>query len=493
MSACYVPSAVTIRHPDRLFMDGRWVKPSTGMTLSVISPSTELEIAVVAGAANADVDLAVAAARKAFDRGPWPRLSPAERGDFLLRIYAGLQKRSAELAYCWTAQMGSPFAHTSQFTGFHHFAYYGEMIKTHPVLEKRSNSYGGTAVVVREPVGVTAAIIPWNAPMMLISSKVAPALAMGCTVVVKPAVETPLEAFILAEVMEEAGLPAGVFNFVPADREVSEHLVAHHGVDKVAFTGSTAAGQRIAALCGSRIARYTLELGGKSAAIVCDDIDVEEVLPSLVGGCTMQAGQACSALSRVLVSRKRHDSFLDAYAAAFGAAKVGDPFDPQTQLGPLALARQLKTVQGYIAKGLAQGGKIAVGGGRPPGLDRGYYIQPTVFYGVTNDMAIAQEEIFGPVAAVIPFDDLEQAVSIANDSTFGLLSAIYTNDDEMAYGLARRLRSGTVSQNMWAYDPILPFGGFKRSGVGREGGPEALDNYTEIKTIFPATRAQAPG
>jgi acyl-CoA reductase-like NAD-dependent aldehyde dehydrogenase len=491
MSACYVTSPVTIRHPDRLFIDGQWMTPSSSATLSVISPSTEQEIAVVAGAANADVDRAVTAARLAFDQGPWPRLSPQERGDFLLRIHAGLEKRSRELAHCWSAQMGSPYAHTSQFTGIHHFAYYGALIKTHPVIEKRANSYGGSALVVREPVGVTAAIIPWNAPMMLISSKVAPALAMGCTVVVKPAIETPLEAFILAEVIEEIGLPPGVFNFVPADRDVGEHLVAHRGVDKVAFTGSTAAGQRIAALCGSRIARYTLELGGKSAAIVLDDIDVEQILPSLVGGCTMQAGQACSALSRVLVSRKRHDKFLEAYAAAFGAARVGDPFDPQTQLGPLALARQLKTVQGYIEKGLAQGAKLAVGGGRPPGLNRGYYIQPTVFYGVTNDMTIAQEEIFGPVAAVIPFDDLEHAVSIANDSAYGLLSAIYTNDDDTAYRLARRLRSGTVSQNMWAYDPILPFGGFKRSGVGREGGPEALDNYTEIKTIFPARTSQA--
>jgi acyl-CoA reductase-like NAD-dependent aldehyde dehydrogenase len=454
--------------------------------LSVISPSTEQEIAVVAGAANADVDLAVAAARKAFDSGPWPRLSPEERGDFLLRIHAGLEKRSKELAHCWTAQMGSPYAHTSQFTGIHYFKYYGELIKSHPIEEKRPNSYGGSALVIREPVGVTAAIIPWNAPMMLISTKVAPALAMGCTVVVKPAIETPLEALILGEVLEEVGLPAGVVNFVPADRDVAEYLVTHSGVDKVAFTGSTAAGQRIASLCGSRVARYTLELGGKSAAIVLDDIDVDQILPSLVGGCTMQAGQACSALSRVLVSRHRHDAFLEAYSAAFGATKVGDPFDPQTQVGPLALSRQLKTVQGYIAKGLAQGGKIAVGGARPPGMDRGYYIQPTVFFGVTNDMTIAQEEIFGPVAAVMPFDDLDEAVSIANDSSYGLLSAIYTNDDEQAYRLARRLRSGTVSQNLWAYDPLLPFGGFKRSGVGREGGREALDNYTEIKTFFPA-------
>lgn len=486
MTACYVTAPVTVRHPDRLFIDGQWMVPASSSTLSVVSPSTEKEIAVVAGAVQADVDRAVAAARRAFDSGPWPQLSPQERGEFLLRIHAGLEKRSAELAHCWSAQMGSPYAHTSRFPGFAYFAYYGELIKTHPVIEKRANSYGGSAFVVREPVGVTAAIIPWNAPMMLIATKVAPALAMGCTVVVKPAIETPLEAYILAEVLEEIGLPPGVVNFVAADREVAEHLVTHPGVDKVAFTGSTAAGQRIASLCGSRIARYTLELGGKSAAIVMDDMPIEEILPSLVGGCTMQAGQACSALSRVLVSRKRHDEFLDAYATAFGAAKVGDPFDPATQLGPLALARQLKTVQGYVAKGLAQGAKLAVGGGRPAGFDRGYYMQPTVFYGVTNDMVIAQEEIFGPVAAVIPFDDLDDAVSIANDSPYGLLSAIYTHDDDTAYRLARRLRSATVSQNFWAYDPALPFGGFKRSGIGREGGPEALDNYTELKTFFPA-------
>lgn len=485
MTRCYVAPPVTLRHPDRLFIDGAWVIPASAATLSVVSPSSEAEIAMVASAAKQDVDRAVAAARRAFDHGPWPRMSPAERGDALLRIYAGLEKRSQELSYCWTAQVGVPIASTSQWTGIFHFSYYGTLIKSHPIIEERPSSFGKTTLVVREPVGVTAAIVPWNAPMMLIATKVAPALAMGCTVVVKPSPETPLEAFILAEVIEEVGLPPGVFNLVPADRDVGEHLVIHPGIDKVAFTGSSAAGKRIASLCGSRLARYTLELGGKSPAIILDDIDFEQIIPELVRGCTTQSGQACTSLSRVLISRKRHDKFLEAYAAAFGAAKVGDPFDPATQLGPLALERQLKAVLGYIEKGRELGAKIAVGGGRPIGFNRGYYVEPTVFYGVTNDMTIAREEIFGPVASVIAYDSVEEAVSIANASEYGLHASIFSTDDEAAYRIARRLRAGSVSQNFWAYDPILPTGGFKLSGVGREGGPEGLDNYTEIKTIFP--------
>lgn len=487
MHACYVSEPVAVRHPDRLFIGGRWVSPGTAETLTVISPSTELEIARVAAASFGDVDAAVAAAREAFDNGPWPRLSPAERGEYLLRIHAGLEARSAELAHAWSAQMGSPFAHTSAWPGYFHFAYYGELIKSRPVEEVRPSSYGFPAVVVKEPVGVTAAILPWNAPMMMIATKVAPALAMGCTVVVKPSIETPLEALILAEVIEAVGLPAGVFNLVPADRPASEHLVTHPGVDKVAFTGSTAAGLRIAALCGGRLTRCALELGGKSPALVFDDADFDTVIPSLVAGCTLQAGQACTSLSRVLISRKRHDSFLEAYATAFGAAKVGDPFDPATQLGPLALERQRATVEGYIAKGLAEGARIATGGGRPAGLDRGFYVEPTVFYGVTNDMTIAREEIFGPVASVIVYDDVEDAIRLANDNNYGLLASVYTNDDELAYRVARRIRAGSVCQNLHAYDPVLPTGGFKLSGIGREGGPEGLDSFSETKVLYPRT------
>lgn len=487
MTDCYVTSPVKLRHPDRLFIGGEWVEPSSSLTFPVVQASTEEEIAILAGGVVEDMDRAVAAARRAFDDGPWPRMTPTERGEILLRIHAELEKRKPELAHAWTAQMGALYSNTSFWPGYFHFAYYGEMIQSQTIVEPRPNSYGGTSLVVREPVGVVAAVLPWNAPMMMIATKVAPAMAMGCTVVVKPSPETPLEAFILAEVMEEIGLPPGVFNVVPAERQASEHLVRHAGIDKVAFTGSTSAGTHIATLCGSRLARYTLELGGKSPAIIADDADFATIIPSLVGGCTQQAGQACTSLSRVLVSRKRHDDFIEAYATAFGATKVGDPFDPGTQMGPLAHERQRQTVEGYIAKGLAQGAKLATGGGRPADLNRGYYVEPTVFYGVTNDMTIAQEEIFGPVASVIAYDDLEHAVAIANDSNYGLLAAIYTNDDEMAYRVARRLRAGTVCQNIHAYDPILPTGGFKLSGVGREGGHEALDNYTEIKTIYPAS------
>jgi acyl-CoA reductase-like NAD-dependent aldehyde dehydrogenase len=336
---------------------------------------------------------------------------------------------------------------------------------------------------VKEPVGVCAAITPWNAPLVLLSYKVAAGLAAGCTIVSKPSPETPLEAYILAECIEQAGLPPGVFNIVPAGREGGDYLVRHKGIDKVAFTGSTGAGKHIAAACADRLARVSLELGGKSAAVLLDDADFKAALPSLMVYTMPITGQVCFSLTRILVPERREKEFLDMYLGAVSGIKVGDPMDPATQMGPLTMSRQRDRVEGYIRTGRAEGARIACGGGRPKGLDRGYYVEPTVFTSVTPEMKIVQEEIFGPVVSVLTYRDENEAVAKANNSQFGLNASVYTADVERGYRVARRVRSGNVTINGMIVDPKQPFGGFKQSGMGREGGPEGLDNYVETKTI----------
>ncbi|MET0366197.1 MAG: aldehyde dehydrogenase family protein, partial [Sphingobium sp.] len=340
------------------------------------------------------------------------------------------------------------------------------------------------AVVVREAVGVVAAIAPWNGPLGSLLIKLAPALAAGCTFIMKPSPETPLEAFLLAEAAEEAGLPEGVVNLLPADRDVSEMLVRHPGIDKVAFTGSTGAGMQIASICASRMARYTMELGGKSAAIVLDDYDPAALGPAIAPLITLLCGQVCINFSRVLVPRAKHDAYVESLAAAMQATVVGDPFDAGTAMGPLAMKRHHAKVGSYIAQGVSEGARIATGGGRPGGLNCGFFIEPTVFANATNDMVIAREEIFGPVTAVIPYDSVEEAIHIANDSDFGLSGGVYTQDTDRAYAVARRIRTGHFTQNGRDFDLTNPFGGFKKSGYGREGGPEGLDPFTEVKTVF---------
>ena len=337
--------------------------------------------------------------------------------------------------------------------------------------------------MVQEPVGVCAAITPWNAPLVLLSYKVAAALAAGCTIVSKPSPETPLEAYILAECIEKAGLPHGVFNLVPAGRDGGDYLIRHKDIDKVGFTGSTAAGKHIAAVCAERLARVSLELGGKSPAILLEDADFAAALPSLMVYSMPITGQVCFSLTRILVPERRKQEFLDMFSGAVSKIKVGDPFNPETQMGPLTMARQLARVQGYIASGRAEGAKIVCGGGRPQGLDKGYYIEPTIFTDVHPYMKIVQEEIFGPVVSVISYSDEEEAMSKANNSIYGLAGAIYTADTARGYDLARRLRAGNITINGMIVDPKLPFGGFKQSGIGREGGTEGLDNYLETKTV----------
>ena len=364
------------------------------------------------------------------------------------------------------------------------FDYYAGLADTFPFEEEATPEAGQFGLIVREPVGVVGAIIPWNAPLIMITYKVAPALLAGCTVVLKCSPEAPGEGYVLAEVARAIGLPDGVLNVVTADREVSELLVRDPRVDKITFTGSTAAGRRIGSICGERIARCTLELGGKSAAVILDDMDLATAAGTLAAFECFLAGQVCSSLTRIVVTRSRHDELVDALAQSFSQVQVGDPFDPQTQMGPLAVRRQRDRVEGYIAKGVAEGATLAAGGGRPKHLERGWFIEPTVFGNVDNSSTIAQEEIFGPVLSVIPADDEQHAIAIANDTIYGLNASVFTNDVDRARDVARQLRSGTVGHNAFRTDFTMAFGGFKQSGIGREGGTEGLHPFLETKSVI---------
>ncbi len=471
--------------PEKFFIDGQWVEPLSKKLLEVVSPVTEEVILSYPEAGQTDIDLAVCAAREAFDNGPWPRMAPSERARYLRKVADLLAERLDDIAHAWTLQVGAPIMLTKKLVGQNPtlFNYYADLIESYPFVDDRKRDDGGQVKVIKEPVGVCAAITPWNAPLVLLSYKVSAALAAGCTMVAKPSPETPLEAYMLAECIEKAGLPKGVFNLVPAGREGGDYLVRHADIDKVAFTGSTAAGKHIAAVCAERLARVSLELGGKSAAILLDDADFSAALPSLMIYSMPITGQVCFSLTRILVPENRKQEFLDMYVGAVSGIKVGDPFDPETHMGPLTMARQLERVEGYIAAGRSEGATIACGGGRPKNLGKGYYIEPTVFTDVDSDMKIAQEEIFGPVVSVIGYTDEEDAIRKANNSTYGLSGAVFTANPERGYAVARRMRTGSVTVNGMIVDPKHPFGGFKQSGMGREGGPEGLDNYVETKTI----------
>jgi aldehyde dehydrogenase (NAD+) len=479
-------SADPIMHPDRFFIGGQWVEPSTASTIAVLNSATEELFETVAEAQAADVDRAVAAAREAFDNGPWPRLEPSERSVYLRKIADHLDARAATHADIWTAESGVLFSLSkARMPGLsQNYRTYAGLGETFPFQERHVPQNGGTvALLVREPVGVVAAIVPWNGAPGLITSKVAPALIAGCTIVLKASPEAPGSAYLLAEACEAAGLPPGVLNVITADREVSERLVRHPEVDKITFTGSTAAGRRIASICGERIARCTFELGGKSPAVVFDDYDIDTAASTLAARATFLTGQVCSSLTRIVVTQQRHDAMVEALSAKFAAVKVGDPNDPGTQMGPLAMARQRDRVEGYIAKGKSEGAVLATGGGRPAHLNRGFYIEPTVFGRVDNSSTIGREEIFGPVLAVIPAADEAHAMQIANETIYGLNASVFTNDTDRAYTAARRLRSGSVGHNAFRNEQGLAFGGFKQSGLGREGGKEGLMSYLETKVI----------
>ena len=471
---------------ERLCIGGEWVLPEGGGRIEIVSPSSEKLLGAVGAAGSAEVDKAVAVARHAFDHGPWPRMSGKERAVVLRKIAAKLRARANDFGTAWTLQVGMPLRHAQNaaqsFPSY--LEYFAGLAEDVGFEEVRKPAQGDVCMVVREPVGVTVAVVPWNAPMATLLLKVAPALAAGCTVIAKPSPETPLEALLFAECINDVGLPPGVFSVLPAGREVSDYLIRKPEVDKVSFTGSTAVGLHIASVCGGRMARVVTELGGKSAAIILEDADINTVVAGIMPNLVGLAGQQCAAFSRILVPASRKDEVASALAAAMQYVVTGDPYDEATTMGPLIAKRQLDRVCGLVAQGTAQGAKLVAGGNRPAHLERGWFIEPTLFTEVDNSMTIAREEIFGPVGSIITYNDLEDAIGIANDSPYGLSGGVFTPDTDRAYAVARRIRTGNFTQNGRVIDFTMPYGGFKQSGIGREGGIEGLHSFTEVKAVF---------
>jgi aldehyde dehydrogenase (NAD+) len=468
-------TAACVAGPARPYTEGRLVE--------VVNPATEEPIGHAQLAGPADVDRAVRAARAAFDTGPWAAAAPAERGAVLSRAARLISERAAEFARTITLEVGSPLpiAEWQPVAATLYLDWHAAQASSFP-WEAEREGIRGPVLIRRHPVGVVGAIVPWNFPLALSFPKLAPALLTGCSVVLKPPDETPLFGFLLAEVFESAGLPPGVLNVVPADREISEALVRHPLVDKISFTGSTRAGRRIAALCGDQIKRCSLELGGKSAAIVLPDADLDAVIAQLAPNTMRNNGQTCTNATRVLAHRDRYADVVEALRAQVGAFPVGDPADPDVFIGPLVSARQRERVEAFIATGVRERARLVLGGGRPA-RERGYFVEPAIFADVDNGMTIAQEEIFGPVVCVIPYDDEDAAVAIANDSRYGLSGSVWGADTGHALDVARRIRSGNVAVNQHTLDPIAPFGGFKQSGLGRENGLEGIEAYTELQSI----------
>ncbi|QSE87405.1 aldehyde dehydrogenase (plasmid) [Rhodococcus pseudokoreensis] len=470
-----------------LFIGGQWVAPSTAATISVTSASTEEVIGVVPEGAPADADAAVAAARRAFDDPTgWASLEPSRRAETLEKLAAAIGESSEDIVRLVSEQNGMPISTARTVEGGFPGALlrlYAGMVRDQQLEEERPGMFGGHVVVRRQPVGVVAAIVPWNFPQTLLFSKLAPALAAGCTVVIKPSPETVLDVFRLAELLEQAGLPHGVVNIVPGGRELGAYLVEHPGVDKVAFTGSTPAGRSIAEACGRLLRPVTLELGGKSAAIVLDDAELVSSAQDLFGATLLNNGQTCFVGTRILAPRSRYDEVVDVFTAMAASAVVGDALDEATMVGPMASSTHRDRVEGYIAQGKSEGARLTTGGGRPE-RDRGWFVQPTIFADVDNSATIAREEIFGPVLSIIPYGDIDDAVHIANDSGYGLGGTVWSQDLEHAGAVARRVQTGTVGINHYIPDPAAPFGGVKGSGLGREFGPEGLANYQQQQSIY---------
>jgi acyl-CoA reductase-like NAD-dependent aldehyde dehydrogenase len=462
------------------YYDGAWQTPSSADAVDVISSATEEPVARIPRGSAADVERAVASARRAFES--WCLVAVEERAQWLERLAAAMKARVPVVAEAISHEVGTALGYSTKVQVEFPVTMIGmnaKFIRSAKLEEELGNS-----LVVKEPIGVVGCVTPWNYPLHQVVCKIAPALAAGCTVVLKPAEMAPLSSFMLAEAAHEIGLPPGVLNIVSGPgRVVGEAIVSHPDVDMVSFTGSLQAGRRIASLAGDGIKKVCLELGGKSAFVVLDDAPFEKAIPAGVNNCMQNSGQTCSAWTRMLVPRARHDEAVELARAQLAKLTVGDPFDPATRLGPLASAGQRDSVLGYIEQGKKDGAVVAAGGGRPAHLSRGFFVEPTIFARVTSGMTIAQEEIFGPVLAILPYDTEDEAVTIANDSIYGLAGGVWAGTKERALAVARRLRTGQVDVNGGRFNVLAPFGGYKKSGVGREIGPLALEEFFQLKAI----------
>jgi aldehyde dehydrogenase (NAD+) len=474
-------TAAELQVRDRIFIGGAWVEPESPETIEVINSTTEEVMGTIPAGTATDADRAVLAARDAFES--WSQTSREERAGYLEAIAAGLGERSDEIAATVAQELGMPLKLSKIIQAGLPVGQFAAMPRL--MEEVAWEEEIGNSRVLREPVGVLGAITPWNYPLNQISAKVAPALAAGCTVVLKPSEVVPLNAFILAEVIEAVGLPPGVFNLVTGTGPVvGEAIAGHPGVDMVSFTGSTRAGRRVSEVASATVKPVAMELGGKSPNVILDDADLEKAIPDGIAKCFLNSGQTCSALTRMLVQR---DMLAEAEPLAVKAAESftpGDPFEESTRLGPLVSEVQRERVRAYIEKGEAEGARLLTGGMRPPeGLERGFFVRPTVFSGVTPEMTIAQEEIFGPVLVIQPYADEDDAIRIANDSVYGLSGGVWSADQERAIGVARRIRTGQIEINGGAFNPIAPFGGYKQSGHGRENGRFAIEELLQVKSL----------
>jgi aldehyde dehydrogenase (NAD+) len=469
-----------------LYIGGSWTAPVAGGVLEIRSPHDGSLVGRAAEASREDVDHAVAAARAAFDHGPWPALAPEARQQAVRRFNELHAARAEQIARLITAENGTPswFTQALQASLAEQTNAYLRAAQAQRWEERVESPTGQAALVRREPVGVVAAVIPWNAPHQSALVKVIPALLAGCTIILKVSPETALDGLLLGELFTAAGFPEGVISILPAGRETSEHLISHPGVDKVAFTGSTAAGRRIASIAAGQLKRVSLELGGKSATIALDDADPSAVARGVPAATFVNNGESCVAQTRLLVPRSRYEEYVDAVANVARQVTVGDPANPASFIGPMVTAAQKAKVQSYIQSGIDEGARLVAGGlGAPDGLDHGNYVRPTVFADVDNKMRIAQEEIFGPVLVIIAFDDDDDAVRIANDSPYGLSGGVWSADHERALNVARRIRTGTFTVNGAQMGYEAPFGGYKSSGFGREFGSAGLNQYVELKHI----------
>jgi acyl-CoA reductase-like NAD-dependent aldehyde dehydrogenase len=474
-------TAAEVQAKDKIFIGGKWVEPDGGEPIEVVNATTEEVMGTIPGCSAEDADQAVAAAREAFES--WSQTSREERAGYLTAIAAGLGERAEEIATTITQELGMPLKLSQMIQVGLPTSQFAAMPKLMEEVEWEEEI--GNSRVLREPVGVLGAITPWNYPLNQIAAKVAPALAAGCTVVLKPSEVTPLNAFLLAEVIEAAGLPAGVFNLVTGvGPVVGEAIAAHPDVDMISFTGSTRAGRRVSELASATVKPVAMELGGKSPNVILDDADLERAVPDGVAKCFLNSGQTCSALTRMLVPRQRLAEAEELAKATAESFTPGDPFDPSTRLGPLVSDVQRERVRGYIRKGEEEGARLLTGGAEAPeGLDRGYFVRPTVFSEVTAEMTIGQEEIFGPVLVIQPYEGEDDAIRIANSTEYGLAGGVWSADTDRAVGIAKRIRTGQIEINGGAFNPLAPFGGYGQSGHGRENGRYGIEELLQVKAL----------